>query len=251
MGTWGPGLYSDDTACDVRDDYKDILGDGIEEPEATKKILEAWKSELNDIDTAPVFWLTLADVQWKLGRLQPDVKREAIKVIESGADLTRWSENKKYASQRQAILAVLLKKLHSGQPPIKKVRKRFVQSTDWCLGNVYRYEFITGQYILFHVIGFHEDKGGRGPVCEILDWNNKTTLNQKRILKLGYKHAIAPQQHLSQFLLGSLGPRDYPKDRISLIAENITLKQKVGGYACLFWRYMDQQLEKLFGLKIK
>jgi hypothetical protein len=249
MGTWGPGLYSDDTACDVRDDYKDILGDGIEEPEATKKILEEWKSELNDLDTAPVFWLTLADVQWKLGRLQPDVKREAIKVIESGEDLVRWLENKKYKLMRQATLAELLKKLQSEQPQIKKVKKRFQESTDWCLGDVYRYELKSGQFILFHVIGFHKDKGGRRPVCEILDWNNMTPLNRKRILKLGYKHAIAPQQHLSQFLLASLSPRDYPKDRISLVEQNITVKQHVGGYGGMVWRYLDKEIEQLFGLK--
>lgn len=249
MGTWGPGLYSDDTACDVRDDYKDIIGDGIEEPEATKKMLAEWKSELNDIDTAPVFWLTLADVQWNLGRLQPNVHREAIRVIESGADLVRWSDNKKDESRRKAILADLHERLNSEQPQIKKVKRRFVESTDWRLGDVYRYELLSGLFILFHVIGFHVDKGGCRPVCEILDCNDKTILNRKRILKLGYKHAIAPMQHVSQFELASLGSRDYPKDRISLVAQNITPKQIKGGYGIMLWRYMDRQVEQLFGLK--
>lgn len=54
MGTWGPGLYSDDTACDVRDDYKDILGDGIPEPEATNRLIEQWKKELLDPDILPL-----------------------------------------------------------------------------------------------------------------------------------------------------------------------------------------------------
>ncbi len=40
MGVWGTGLYNDDIACDVRDDNKDILGDGISEPEATKQLLK-------------------------------------------------------------------------------------------------------------------------------------------------------------------------------------------------------------------
>ncbi len=40
MGVWGTGLYNDDIACDVRDDYKDILGGGISEPEATKQLLK-------------------------------------------------------------------------------------------------------------------------------------------------------------------------------------------------------------------
>jgi len=63
MGTWGTALYKDDTACDVRDDYRDILGDGLVEPGATEQLIKSWKDELPDPVTAPVFWLALADTQ--------------------------------------------------------------------------------------------------------------------------------------------------------------------------------------------
>ena len=30
MGTWGTALYSDDLAADLRDEFKDAAGDGLE-----------------------------------------------------------------------------------------------------------------------------------------------------------------------------------------------------------------------------
>ena len=38
MAAWGTALFSDDTACDVRDAYVDLLGDGLSGPEATKAL---------------------------------------------------------------------------------------------------------------------------------------------------------------------------------------------------------------------
>jgi hypothetical protein len=39
MGTWGPGLWSDDTAADVRDTYRKALEDGLSDDDATGKVL--------------------------------------------------------------------------------------------------------------------------------------------------------------------------------------------------------------------
>lgn len=147
MGAWGTGLYSDDIACDVRDDYKDILGDGITEPEATELIIERWKDSLSDADISPVFWLALADVQWNLGKLQEKVKKEAIKIIEKGSDLTRWSTNQKYVKKRKAVLVRLWEKLEKPQPSEKVVKTRYVASTDWNIGDVYRFRLRSGLFI--------------------------------------------------------------------------------------------------------
>lgn len=249
MGAWGTGLYSDDTACDVREDYKDFLGDGISEPEATELIIERWKDSLSDPDIFPVFWLALADVQWNLGRLQEKVKKEAIRIIENGSDLTRWSTNQKYVEKRKAVLARLWRKLDTSQPPEKVVKKRYVASTDWNIGDVYRFRLQSGLFVLLHVIGFHQDKGGRGPVCEILEWTGEKIPSKLDIEKLGYIKAKEPHQHLSQFLFGSLGPKDFPKDRIGFVIKDVKPKQKPGGYSFILWRSIDRQFDVLFGLK--
>ena len=38
MGTWGTGLYQDDTTCDIKEDYLDLLKVGMSKEEALKKI---------------------------------------------------------------------------------------------------------------------------------------------------------------------------------------------------------------------
>lgn len=44
MGAWGTGLFQDDTACDIREDYKDHLGNGLSGPEAVARILAEYKA---------------------------------------------------------------------------------------------------------------------------------------------------------------------------------------------------------------
>ncbi|MCJ7824680.1 MAG: hypothetical protein MUP44_07265 [Anaerolineales bacterium] len=246
MGTWGTGLYSDDTACDVRNDYRDILGDGISEPEATKRIIAQWKRELSDSDIAPVFWLALADVQWRLGRLQESVKKEALTIIENGSDLARWHTDKKLEKKRKIVLMRLGEKLNKAQPEEKKVKKRYINSTDWNLGDVYSFKLQSGKLALIHVIGFHQDKGGRGPVCEILDWTGDKVPDRKAMKKMGYIYAKKPYQHLCQFLFGSLSEKDFKRERVSLVAKKIKPKQRLGGYSVIFWRSIDDQFDQFF-----
>lgn len=243
MGTWGTGLYSDDTACDVREDYKDLLGDGITEPEATQRLLQRWQSSFVDPEVTCVFWLALSEVQWRLGRLQEQVKKEALAIIENGTDLQRWESDAKLKTKRGQVLTRLREKLKSPQPPEKRVKKRYVEETTWKLGEVYSFRLRSGNKVLLHVIGFHRDKGGRRPICEILDWVGETIPKRGKIIKLGYLFANKPYQHLCQFLFGALGKKDFPEHRVTLVTDRIKPKQKPGGFGVLPWRNVDQQFE--------
>lgn len=78
MGAWGTALFSDDTACNVRDDYRDQIGEGLSGPEATDRLLNEWRETLRDPDDGPVFWLALAATQWRCGRLESRVKEEVV-----------------------------------------------------------------------------------------------------------------------------------------------------------------------------
>jgi hypothetical protein len=42
MGVWGTALFSDDTAADVRDDYRDMIGDGFTGPRAMDALIQKW-----------------------------------------------------------------------------------------------------------------------------------------------------------------------------------------------------------------
>ena len=90
MGAWGTAIFSDDTACDIRGEYRELIGDGLSPSEATDHLLEEWKELLDDPDERSVIWISLAVTQWKLGRLEERVERKAIEIIRSGSDLVRW-----------------------------------------------------------------------------------------------------------------------------------------------------------------
>src|SRR5215469_3137665 len=104
MGALGTALFSDDTACDVRGSYLDLVGDGLSGPQATAKLLDDWSDSINDRDEGPVFWLALAATQWKCGRLEPQVLQQALSVIDNGSDLARWETSSKDFTKRKVVL---------------------------------------------------------------------------------------------------------------------------------------------------
>ena len=104
MGVWGTGIFSDDTACDVRDSYIDFVGDGVTGPETTEALLREWSPSLNDPEEAPPFWLALAATQGKCGWLEPHVLQQALNVIDGGSDLERWESGSKDFKKRKGVL---------------------------------------------------------------------------------------------------------------------------------------------------
>ena len=89
MGTYGPKLYQDDLAADVREQYIDRLHGGKTGTEITREMLDEYRTEIDDRDDASVFWFALANTQWELGRLENEVKENALALIDAGVDLAR------------------------------------------------------------------------------------------------------------------------------------------------------------------
>ena len=79
MGAWGPKLYQDDLAEEVRTYYKDQLRRGKKGTDITQELILKNSDVLSDEDEASVFWFALADTQWSLGRLENSVKMNALK----------------------------------------------------------------------------------------------------------------------------------------------------------------------------
>lgn len=87
MGAWGTAIFSDDIACDIRDDYKELIGDGFSSEEATETLVKEYSDIIEDDDEGTVFWLALASVQWNCGRLLKNIKMTALNIIETDLDL--------------------------------------------------------------------------------------------------------------------------------------------------------------------
>jgi hypothetical protein len=159
MGTWGVKLYEDDLACEIKEDYINLLREGIDNEEATKRIIESYQSSIGDTDEGSIFWFVLADLQWKHGRLLPEVKEEALFHLESSRGLDRWELDAKQLEKRNKLLDALNQKLLSPQPEEKKIRplpKGY--KCEWNIGDVLAYQLesqeakdigIDGRYLIF------------------------------------------------------------------------------------------------------
>ena len=93
MGAWGTGLYANDTTCDVRSTYMDFLQEQLSNQEAYEKTYEMYKDCIGDIDEEPLFWFALAETQWKVGRLMPEVKVKALEWIEKEGGVLLWEDS--------------------------------------------------------------------------------------------------------------------------------------------------------------
>ncbi|WP_052335625.1 hypothetical protein [Faecalispora jeddahensis] len=141
MGAWGAKLYQDDVAQDVRDQFKDLLHRGKSAEEITRQLIDEYTDAIDDPDDSPIFWLALADTQWNVGRLLPEVKKQAITWLDKGSDLKRWeTENPEQAPIRKKELEELRQKLNSQQPPEKKISQYRLYKCEWKIGDVFAYK---------------------------------------------------------------------------------------------------------------
>ncbi len=138
MGTWGHRIFEDDYALDVREEYLGLLLDGRSTEQATEELLG--DSGTLDIDEEPVFWLSLAATQWEYGRLSPKVKKEALRVIDSGLDLRRGGDAA-FDKKRAAELTKLRAQLMRPQPKPKRVVNR---KPKLVAGDIFRFPLERG-----------------------------------------------------------------------------------------------------------
>ena len=161
MGAWGANLYQDDVALDVKDEYKDNLRRGKTNEETMQEIIDKYQELLEDEEDRGVFWLALADTQWNLGRLDEQVKKQALEIIELGIDLKRWESNEKLYNKRKEILEKLKEKLLSPQPEEKRMPKYRTYKCEWENGDVFAYQLkseyakeqgLEGRYLIIQKI---------------------------------------------------------------------------------------------------
>src|SRR5690348_12038595 len=145
MGVWGAGLFSDDTALDVRGAYRERLANGMAGPAATDELLASFEHD------DPSFWLALAATQWRCGRLEDRVRDHALRIIDDGSDLRRFAELPKLQRSRARVLAKLREDLHSPQPAATTVRRRIPAQCDWHKGEIVGFRRDSGTWLTLYV----------------------------------------------------------------------------------------------------
>ena len=168
MGTWGPGIFGNDTASDVRDEFRELIEDGVEPDKATAQILRNFAHRLDDPDEGPAFWTGLAAIQARLGRLQPDVKERALGVIGAGGDLHMWEGSRERAQRQQALEKLRAELLGPPKKPTK-VRKPVRVESRVRPGQVISLSLPGGGEARLRVLGLQSSRVGDFPIVELLD----------------------------------------------------------------------------------
>jgi hypothetical protein len=265
MGTWGTGLYANDSTSDVRDSYIKFLKEGMENKEAYRKILDEYQEYIGD-EEEPLFWYALAETQWKMGRLLPEVKSKAMDWIEKDGGLELWEENIKGKDGWKKTLDKLRDKLLQPMPVEKKIRKeQELNHNLWNIGDVYAYQFhgveaieggFEGKYIIIQKIGEGIEKfwGKEMMIIQVLDkiFENLPTLDSiegLRILPLDSPERVNIQEEpivMSAYMF-SYKKSEYPKKYLTYLgnrkgpANNMSTK-RVFSWGGQEWLYKKNQI---------
>lgn len=135
MGFWGKGLYQNDTALDVKDQFEELLRQGNNVEQITEHLIAKSACLLNDPNETVFFWLALADTQWNCGVLVSPVKEKALQCIDKAKNagfllLTQLD---------QTMLDKLREKLLSPFPLPQMHKQRKLYRCSWSIGDVYAY----------------------------------------------------------------------------------------------------------------
>ena len=220
LGSWGTAIFSDDFAADLRGESRDLIGRGVPGEDATRQLVEEYQPDADpENPEGPVFWLALAATQWKLGRLENMVKARALKVIDQSLDLRRWEREAppRDVEKRQAALAALEAQLLLLPPPPRRVRERYLQTTEFDVGDVLLYRRTYGQYALLRVAQHHVDKGGTMPIFEVVDWTGYEVPSLAAITRMDPKRpsgSVLDRRATTRFIVARRSKSDGPADRL-------------------------------------
>jgi hypothetical protein len=187
MGAWSAALFDDDDAADLRSDYRAYLADAQSDAAATDLAATDYGAAFDRPRETTAFWLALASIQWRLGRLDPRVKAVCLTIIDDGIDLEKWAGPQR--RKREAVLAKLRAMIASPLPAAQPMPKPLpVQLPGWAFGEVVGYRMAEGKYALLHVLNYRPwaTEGVRAPVVSILSWFSESVPDQGTIDRLSY-----------------------------------------------------------------
>jgi hypothetical protein len=185
VGAWGVGLFTDDVACDVRDHYRELLEDGVEDGAATRLTVEKFRAYLDQPDGIGL--VALAVSQSTLGRLDPDIRDGALAVLDRGADLEIWKrDNPKLLFKRRAVLEKARARLTGEQPPRRRLRPPKRVSSDLAAGDVLAFA-LPQRVVLLRVVRVRSHRRGETPVLEELAFEGAEVPSKDAMERLGVK----------------------------------------------------------------
>ena len=134
MGTWNTGIFQNDIALDVMEEYLNYLKDGCSDSDADRKIIENNLDIINQGgNDACEFWLALAMIEWKYGRLQVSTKNNALKMALDPQYLKIWKDEEKLYNKRISVLNEFVNQIQNIQPTKKQPTRKGVYEDHYIL----------------------------------------------------------------------------------------------------------------------
>lgn len=174
MGAWGYGIFDDDDAADVRDDWIEHYKFTASSSRATEAVLKEHGSLINDEDIGPVIILALALTLWKHGCLTEEWRDKALRVIDDGLGLDRWKEQgPKEVAKHQKHRDKARARLISPQPPSKEGKFKPKKMIDCGLrvGDIFSVPVKEGarERGYFRVVALARSVGKIEPIVQMLN----------------------------------------------------------------------------------
>ena len=163
MGTWGPGLYSNDIARDLKSTITAVTRLPLDTDELVGIIINSFPEAANDADDEDhtTFWLVLADQFHRKGIESRDAFDRAIEIVDSGRDLRLPAVAEMVEGnrrKREKALSTLRNQL--SKPVPTKARKTLQKPQPLILG--------IGDVVIFPIV----DTGGCfNPYSANTPWN--------------------------------------------------------------------------------
>ena len=224
MGAWGPAIFSDDEAADVRDSFKLYIGDQQDVGAATDAIVSDFGASFDHPEHNPAFWLGLALTQWAAGWLDPRVAANAFRVIDNGSDLKKW-EDAGLRRRRTSALSTARRRLESTAPPAKPFPRPWpTQLADFRIGEIIARRLPNGRLVVMKVINFRPTHAYkvRGPAVRIQHWLGTELPTADEATRLEYlRHPLSPSKTTTIGSYVLTGPRSAPLDPALFIRTGI------------------------------
>jgi hypothetical protein len=125
VGSWGVGLYDNDTASDLKAGFAELVRLPVGQDELLEKVLDAFPAGRDPEDEDFTgSWLALADLFHAYGLDHPEVFARALEIVETGADLAVQRELEMSDADLRKRARVLHKLAEKWRAPHPKPRAR-------------------------------------------------------------------------------------------------------------------------------
>lgn len=234
----------------MRGRYRELVADGASGDAATDVILFEWGDALDDADEAAAFWLALADIQWKVGRLEDRVRDRALRLIASGEDLASFAHDARLHERRRKVLNELETNLRSPQRKPTRLKKPFRSISPVAVWDVFWFSLTNDRRALLRCVTISGDERDNYATVEVLDWDAEDEPTDPGALPSRTPVPYPNGRPRDELIILVRYPRDPdPADRIQVIATGMPVTRRRTLPAVMVpWVQLEEELALAFGL---